>query len=174
MTEIFHQIYIIEPLWLAAAIGAALILLWGVIARTARKMDGAYKAVRIVSYIGFAAALFIILWKTIFCRSVDLGCQVILVPFNKLQRANTNSEYIRMLLMNVLLFVPLGMMGPFVFEKTNHPMLITIIAGFLLSVAIEFVQYYFKLGVTETDDVIMNTLGAAIGTLSWKFGGRHA
>ena len=46
-------------------------------------------------------------------------------------------------------------------------MFITIVFAFLLSFTVEFLQYYYHLGRAETDDVICNTLGAAIGTLSY-------
>ena len=37
--------------------------------------------------------------------------------------------------------------------------------AFLFSFVIETVQYAFSLGVSETDDVINNTLGALLGYL---------
>ena len=36
----------------------------------------------------------------------------------------------------------------------------------LISIGIEFVQYYFSLGLAEIDDVICNTFGAFIGSVS--------
>ena len=49
---------------------------------------------------------------------------------------------------------------------------ITIGVAFLLTCAIEFTQYYFHIGNAELSDIIMNTVGATIGTLSfimyWK------
>ena len=49
--------------------------------------------------------------------------------------------------------------------RRKEPTTILIAAAF--STCIEAVQFIFKLGLCETDDVIMNTLGAAIGTLSY-------
>ena len=43
----------------------------------------------------------------------------------------------------------------------------SIVFAFTVSLVIEFLQFRFYLGRAETDDVICNTLGAAIGTLSY-------
>ena len=58
--------------------------------------------------------------------------------------------------MNMLLFLPLGFL---IGKKTG------IAIGFALSVGIEVVQYIFKLGFCEPDDVLNNTIGAVIGWL---------
>lgn len=71
------------------------------------------------------------------------------------------------MLMNVFLFVPFGLTAPNVLSRLKRlwPVIFTVVSAFILSVAIEFTQYYFHLGRCEMDDVIMNTLGAAIGTV---------
>lgn len=77
------------------------------------------------------------------------------------------------MLMNVFLFVPIGLSLPFALSKKKHPVIITMIAAFLFSVSIEAIQYYFALGLCEMDDVIMNTLGAMIGTLAYFLSSRR-
>ena len=47
------------------------------------------------------------------------------------------------------------------------------IAAFLFSISIEAIQYYLALGLCEVDDVIMNTLGAMIGTLAYFLSSRR-
>lgn len=71
----------------------------------------------------------------------------------------------REVLLNVLLYLPLGYLLPFL-SKTlrGHIILITLI-GFLCSCATEFSQYYFRIGVCEVDDLILNTLGTLIGAI---------
>lgn len=49
----------------------------------------------------------------------------------------------------------------------DHNEAITILFAFGLSVFIELIQYKYGLGRCEVDDVIMNTLGALIGTLAY-------
>ena len=65
------------------------------------------------------------------------------------------------MVLNVLLYCPLGYFLPIVFPrlKLRH----VVLAGFLCSVATEAVQYILAMGWCETDDVIHNTLGALAG-----------
>ena len=44
----------------------------------------------------------------------------------------------------------------------------TVLAGMLVSVSVEAVQFLFAIGNTELDDVLMNTLGAFLGATSWR------
>lgn len=64
------------------------------------------------------------------------------------------------LLLNVLLFVPLGFALPFICKKATLP--ITVLTGFSLSLIIEFIQFFLG-RACETDDLICNTLGALLG-----------
>ena len=73
------------------------------------------------------------------------------------------------MLMNVFLFFPLGMACANAFPdkmKVWHRVILTVVIGFALSTAVEYIQYRFSLGMAETDDVICNTLGAFVGSLS--------
>ena len=69
------------------------------------------------------------------------------------------------IILNILLYYPLGYLLPILFPKlkTKHVILI----GCLCSIATEAIQYLLKMGWCETDDVIHNTLGTAIGV--WVF-----
>ena len=93
---------------------------------------------------------------------------VILIPFNFIKEAKIQPELYRSMLMNVFLFFPLGLSLPYALpEKWKQKALISIFFAMALSIGIEFLQYHFHLGRAETDDVICNTLGCAIGTLSY-------
>ncbi len=75
--------------------------------------------------------------------------------------------------MNAVLFMPIGMTTPYLlsnhYKKRN--ILITVLSACMLSIVIEFTQYYFSIGRCETDDVIFNTLGAFIGASGyWLYG----
>ena len=95
--------------------------------------------------------------------------ELILMPFQSFIEGRTNRDLRRSIFMNVFLFFPLGLTLPFtVPEKWKKKVLITIVFAFLLSFTVEFLQYYYHLGRAETDDVICNTLGTAIGTVGWK------
>ena len=73
------------------------------------------------------------------------------------------------MLMNVFLFFPLGMAYANAFSdkmKMRRRVILTVVIGFALSTAVEYIQYRFSIGMAETDDVICNTLGALVGSLS--------
>lgn len=63
--------------------------------------------------------------------------------------------------MNVLAFIPLGLLLGWAFYK--HSFVKTIMVGFMVSVTVESLQFCFKRGFSEINDVINNTLGCAIG-----------
>ncbi len=112
--------------------------------------------------------LSIILYRTVFMRSADIY-QIELRPFYTFVLAQQQPELYRSFFMNALLFVPLGLSMPYVLSQKPHrlPVFVTIAFAAVLSAGIEFLQYYYHLGRCETDDVIANTLGAAVGTLSY-------
>ena len=62
---------------------------------------------------------------------------------------------------NVLMFIPLGIYVAYYSRKMNViKVLLFVIAS---SMFIEVMQYVFKRGATDIDDVILNTAGGAIG-----------
>ncbi|MBE5772567.1 MAG: VanZ family protein [Clostridiales bacterium] len=69
------------------------------------------------------------------------------------------------IILNILLYYPLGYLLPILFPKLKPKHVILI--GCLCSIATEAVQYLLKMGWCETDDVIHNTLGTAIGVWVW-------
>ena len=126
------------------------------------------KARRIVSIIGAILSIGLILFSTVYRQVAVEDVQISLIPFISFVKAMDEVELYRSMLMNLCLFLPLGLSLPFaLFEKFKHNVLITIAFALLLSIGVETVQYFFILGLCETDDVIMNALGASIGTLSF-------
>ena len=65
----------------------------------------------------------------------------------------------------ILLFTPFGLTLPFCLKR--HPVRTTILVAAGISMMIELVQFVFGLGLCETEDVIFNTLGVALGTLAF-------
>lgn len=62
---------------------------------------------------------------------------------------------------NILMFTPFGFLG-IVFPKLNNFRLL--ILDFLFAIIlVESLQYFTRLGVFDIDDVILNTVGVAIG-----------
>ncbi len=147
-------------------------------------------SVRAVSLTVFIMYIFGNLFFTLLNRETLSESAIVLQPGSDLQRAfymdmgiigfieeilNTNfstalasvhvqsNVMAREVLLNILLYFPMGYLLPFVFKGLrNHVFLITLI-GFLASCATEFAQLIFHLGVFQVDDIILNTLGTLIG-----------
>ena len=109
------------------------------------------------------SSCFLIIKMTLLGRTVGERT-LILMSFYTFTTMSYNNEALRTLLMNVILFLPLGLTLPYVKKEKNHRKWIyCILAGCVLSIGVEFLQYCFALGQAETDDVICNTLGCALG-----------
>lgn len=78
---------------------------------------------------------------------------------------NSPVSYLEITLLNVLLFLPFGILFP-VLHNGGSSFKKTVFLGFLLSLFIEIMQI-FTLRATDVDDLIMNTLGAAAGFGIW-------
>lgn len=81
---------------------------------------------------------------------------------------NGNLGWISQNLLNITLFVPFGIFAFLLLPpKLRKAQSIFLICGFafLLSFLIESLQFIFKLGFFETDDIFNNTLGGVVGSL---------
>jgi glycopeptide antibiotics resistance protein len=74
---------------------------------------------------------------------------------------------VRNIMGNLILFAPFGLLAPLAFRKIRHTWQILLLT-FCLSLGAEMVQYAFKLGVFDIDDIILNSLGAAGGFMLFK------
>lgn len=63
---------------------------------------------------------------------------------------------------NAIIFTPIGILVPVIWEKMGRLKRILLV-GFLGSLFIEISQLVLQCGVVQTEDLIMNTLGAGIG-----------
>ena len=86
-----------------------------------------------------------------------------LVPFSDLIRIANNDMgvFIYLALGNIVVFMPFGFFVAW-YEK-NVGLAVVTLWGFFLSLGIELSQYVFGTGVTEIDDIILNTLGCLLG-----------
>lgn len=102
--------------------------------------------------------IFFILWVTLFSRE-PMTTRIFRGLFWEIEMGYWNN-----IIQNILLFIPLGFL---IGGKRG------IIAGLLLSIGIELTQYIAVLGYCEFDDVLNNTIGAAIGSLLFKKFGKR-
>ena len=147
-------------------ITVVLIIVWIILRMVKRDKRSMWKCFNIVLHI--FSVLFIIR-MTLLGRNVgerDLE----LIPFYTLTTISDNNEAIRTLLMNIVLFVPFGLTIPYVLDdkidNIHFKWGMCIVSACVLSVLIECLQYCFRIGRTEIDDVICNTLGGALGVFT--------
>lgn len=95
-----------------------------------------------------------------------------LVLFQEIRRFWTYREQLGSLavaanlLGNVVGFIPLGFIPPVVSSNARGFFFITF-SGFALSLCVETAQLITKLGCFDVDDLVMNTLGTAIGYVAF-------
>lgn len=161
MQELFLQIYR-QPLHRIVLCMIFLVFLWGYLGH---REKGRWRWVlgNGALFLGMVAVIF---YMTVYARGEGVS-EAVLVPFQSFREAKIQPELYRTMLMNVFLFVPVGLSGPFVLGKWKFPVFTTVAAACLFSAGIEYLQYRYSLGRCEVDDVIMNTLGAGIGCLAW-------
>lgn len=63
---------------------------------------------------------------------------------------------------NIMLFVPLGFILPIKFKRINNCVR-DVLVGFIFSVFVELAQLILPFRQTDIDDVMLNTVGTAIG-----------
>lgn len=161
MSELFHYVYSRSLLTISTVILMS-VLVW----TTINKLF-LLERKRCFNLCLFLVAIIIISYITIFNRRVG-DKEVCIIPFYSFVMAQEQPEMYRSMFMNALLFVPFGLFLPYV-QKDSHRRKIktTIWLAFLFSFCIEVFQFTFRLGRAEVDDIICNTLGAFIGSLSF-------
>lgn len=120
----------------------------------------------------FVIYILVLLRITVFRSGFSLtnflsGGSVNLALFSDLISVARNDifTFIYLFVGNLIWFVPLGLLLPIIGLKRKT----TFALGFLLSLLIEILQYLFAIGVTELDDLILNTLGCLIGIGVYSF-----
>ena len=120
-----------------------------------------------INLIFFLATVLLIIAVTIFFRNTEAK-EFSLIPFSSFEIAKIHSDVYQEVMLNVVLFFPVGLTMPFVINRiTDYPVIITITTSCILSVFIEIFQYLFNRGYAEIDDVIFNTLGVVVGSVSF-------
>lgn len=112
---------------------------------------------KILNGIGIIIAFVIILHYTVIGR--DPTTQHVFMFI-----AQYSNEFSREMLMNVFLYVPLGLTLSSLLGWKS------VIVGFLLALFIETWQYISGAGIAQGTDVLCNTLGIAVGSMGslWK------
>ena len=131
----------------------------------------------------FAVVLFIIYFAVLFYFlffSEEMGrtysereYHYNLIPFHEINRFLQYREVLGVeavllnLAGNVAAFMPFGFFLP-VFAGRCRTIFNTLLYSFELSVLVELIQLITKVGSFDVDDIILNTLGGAIGYIVYK------
>lgn len=110
----------------------------------------------IILLFGYAA---IMLQISIFSRDMGKIREVDLVPFDLPGGINLIALYA---VANAVVFIPLGILTTIIFEE-RMKLPDAIILGLSVSLCVEIMQYIFSCGVSQTEDLLMNTIGTAVG-----------
>lgn len=152
------------PLWQIVFTIALLVVMWSF---GGQHLDS--RVWRVWNGFVLAVGIGVVLRATLLFRE-PTEQRVAMTPFASLAEAlvTPNTEQFRTWLMNVFLFVPLGLSLPFILpDKIPHKVILTVTLAALFSLTIEYLQYRYALGYCEADDIIMNTLGTLLGSISY-------
>ncbi len=162
MNSILHDIlYFFQSYFLGASVCALLV---GVGYRFNYYKQGIYKIERTqilrgLCYSLFGSYLYIVLGITILSRELEIYRVIKLLPFSTFAWNPVSMKYV---VENILLFVPFGMFG-WILWKENVSVKGLAKLAVVASISIELLQFFTRRGRVETDDVMLNTLGAVIG-----------
>ena len=84
------------------------------------------------------------------------------IPFVNLLDYDSKRDLLLNLIGNTAMFIPTGIMTPLIYKNRNG-FGKTVLTGFLISLTIEIMQLPFAVRASDVDDLILNTLGCAIG-----------
>lgn len=113
--------------------------------------------------------VFLVLCAIVFFRETGVERGYNLMPFWSYWDFGKDSYFLEMFgenILNVLLFVPVGFLAGCGLRGMTFKKVLFLGGG--LSVFIELLQFVFKKGFCETDDVIHNVLGCMIGYGLWR------
>ena len=110
-----------------------------------------------------ASYLLAVLFITSFMREAGSNNQIQMEVMNWMKEDGIES--FEHTLQNVAMFVPIGVLCPFIFDRKNRRILASVSFGILFSTAIETGQLLMRSGTCDIDDILSNSLGALIGAL---------
>ncbi len=113
----------------------------------------------------FVLTLFAILFITVLVRSKG-ATGVYLNPLYAFELAKEFPDVYNQMVLNVVLFLPMGMTIPYAF-KCRFPIALTLSISFFYTLVIEFLQYFLSRGYFEVGDLILNFTGSLIGAGSY-------
>ena len=168
MEKVFWSYFVILSNDVPTYIYESLFYLLCLVSVIAIALKGWKKGLLMSSRFALVEYVFLIYCSTVLFREVNEEYEYHFKPFwsyaayDSVDRPDLLPENI----MNVVVFIPLGGVLGAGFRKMKWWM--AMLVGFGISLSIEALQYFFKLGISEFDDVMHNTLGCMIGYGLWE------
>ena len=127
-----------------------------------------YKKFQKIAFPSFLIFYFFILVYCFFlARNQSAERQAInFIPFDffrLMKNADYEYELIFLLFGNIAIFFPLGLLLSVLLKGKHKAFLVAF--PFIISIGIETIQYFFRLGMPDIDDVIFNVFGFFLGVL---------
>ena len=138
---------------------ALLAIVTGVVVALYVRRKDRYSFIRKSMLTIFWGYLFFVLCVTLLFRECSENMQYQFFPFWSYDELY--NKIIAQLILNVLMFVPIGFLLGTIMKEIRWMQVMEI--GCLLSAAIEILQLLTRRGVCNIDDVIHNTIGCVIG-----------
>ncbi|WP_295149727.1 VanZ family protein [uncultured Peptoniphilus sp.] len=130
------------------------------------------KIINIIFYISgliYLSILIMLLFKG-FGKRMD-SRSINLIPFRTIFNYITLIDsskfgfFIENIIGNILLFLPMGIYLNVITDRNKLSLTIII----LFSILVEIIQYLFKFGILDIDDIILNSIGGFIGIKTYNF-----
>lgn len=117
---------------------------------------------RLILY-GISICYIAVLFGAVFLSRSGIYRELNMHLFSSYKEAYNKMELslFRNIILNIMLFVPLGFLLPIYTEKLKKLYRVVLI-GFITTLIIEIVQYATGMGICEADDIFNNTLGTLI------------
>ena len=120
----------------------------------------------------FAGYAYFIVYITILSRAQSAFAIIELNPLASYFRASNTRPHlarieIRNAMLNIVMLLPLGVLLPVAHCRFRRLFVVTA-TGFATSLAIEISQLITRRGIFATEDILHNTLGAALGYAIYK------
>lgn len=121
-------------------------------------------------------ALYILLLSESFGRAVTDNYRYNLRPFVEIKRfyhllgTGCHQKAVLNLFGNIVCFTPFGLYLAVEMEKKKGLIFKVTLLTFIFSLCVETVQLYFKIGIFDVDDLILNTFGGMLGGILYRIG----
>jgi len=143
-----------------------------------RALSGRPKLFAVTKYVILGVYMLAYLYETVLFRAVKATRSIEPILLWSYRKAFTlaggltvsNPTMLVQILLNILLFIPLGYLLPFSWPGLREKLISkkVVLIGMLCSGLTEITQLVFKIGLFEFDDILNNTVGCLLGCMLYE------